>query len=121
MVSQFRLSIKMVYSARYHVVWCPRGRRRVLVGRVADRLEAILRRVVAELGGEVLGLEVMPDQVHRLVGVPLSRLLQALKGRSSRRLRRLPVLWSLSWFVFTVGGAPGHVVKRYVENQKRAA
>ncbi len=132
MVSQFRSSNKTVYSAKYHVVWCPKYRRRVLAGRVADRLEAIVREVVAEHGGEILGLEVMPDHVHLLVelapAVPLSRLVQLLKGRSSRRLRQefpslrpLPALWSPSWFVSTVGGAPLDVVKRYVENQKRAA
>jgi putative transposase len=131
-VSQFRSSNKKVYSAKYHVVWCPKYRRGVLVGRVADRLEAIVREVVAERDGEVLGLEVMPDHVHLLVevppAVPLSRLVKLLKGRSSRRLRRelprlrrLPALWSPSWFVSTVGGAPLDVVKRYVENQKRAA
>jgi len=131
-VSAVRLSNRTVFSAKYHVIWCPKYRRRVLVGEVASRLEAIVRQVVAELGGEVIGLEVMPDRVHLLVEVPpvvsLSRLVQALKGRSSRRLRRefprlrrLPALWSPSWFVSTVGGAPLDVVKRYVENQKRAA
>ena len=74
----------------------------------------------------------MPDHVHLLVevppAVPLSRLVQLLKGLSSRRLRRefprlrrLSGLWSPSWFVSTVGGAPLDVVRRYVENQKRAA
>ena len=131
-MSQFRSSNKTVYSAKCHVVWCPEYRRGVLVGRVADRLEAIVREVVAEHDGEVLGLEVMPDHVHVLVevssAVPLLRLVQLLKGRSSRRLRqgfprlrRLPALWSPSWFVCTVGGAPLDVVRRYVENQKRAA
>jgi putative transposase len=122
-VSEFRSSNKTVYSAKYHLIWCPKCRRRVLVGRVAGRLEAIVREVVAEHGGEVLGLEVMPDHVHHLVevppAVPLSRLVQLLKGRSSRRLRqefpnlrRLPALWSPSWFVSTVSGAPLDVVKR---------
>jgi putative transposase len=74
----------------------------------------------------------MPDHVHLLVeilpAVALSRFVQLLKSRSSRRLRRefphlrrLPCLWSRSWFVSTVGGAPLHVVRRYVENQKLAA
>lgn len=50
-----------------------------------------------------------------------------MKGRSSRvlraeflALRRLPSLWTRSWFVSTVGGAPLEVVRRYVENQKVA-
>ena len=77
------------------------------------------------------GLDVMPDHVHLLVevppAVPLSRLVQLVKGRSSRRLRqefaalgRLPALWAPSWFVSTVGGAPLDVVKRYVEKKREA-
>jgi Putative transposase DNA-binding domain/Transposase IS200 like len=68
-----------------------------------------VREVVAERDGEVLGLEVMPDHLHLLVevapAVALSRLVKLLKGRGSRRLRqefprrrRLPALWSPSWF-----------------------
>jgi putative transposase len=71
----------------------------------------------------------MPDHVHLLAEVPptvpLSRSVGLLKGRSSwllriefPRLRRLPVLWSPSLFVSTVGGAPLEVVRRYVENQR---
>ena len=73
----------------------------------------------------------MPEQVHLLRGVPstvaLWPLIQQVKGTSSRRLRRelpplrwLPALWSRSWFVCTVGGAPLEVVRCYGENQKLA-
>lgn len=98
-------------------------------------MKEIVAEVVAEARGEVIEVEVMPDHVHLLVEVPpavaLSKLVQSLnlKGRSSRLLRqefppplrRLPALWSPSWFVSTVGGAPLEVVRRYVENQKAAA
>jgi len=128
---QYRSSHKVVFSAKYHLIWCPKYRRKVLVDKVEDRLESIIREVCAECQTNVLGLEIMPDHVHLLVeippGVPLSRFVQALKGRSSRLLRqefphlqRMRSPWSPSWFVSTVGGAPLEVVKRYVENQKVA-
>jgi putative transposase len=128
----YRSSNKTVYSAKYHIMWCPKDRRRVLAGRVKCRLKEIIAEVVLEAGGEVIEVEVMPDHGHLLVEVPpavaLSKLVQSLKGASSRvlrsefpPLRRLPALWSPSWFVSTVGGAPLEVVRRYVENQKRAA
>jgi putative transposase len=128
----YRSSNKTVYSAKYHLIWCPKYRRRVLAGPVAARLKEIIGSVVAECGGEVIEVEVMPDHVHLLVEVPpaiaLSGLVQRLKGHSWRllrqefpHLRRLGALWSPSWFVSTVGGAPLEVVRRYVENQKRAA
>ena len=116
---------KTVYSAKYHLIWCPKYRRRVLVGGVDERVKVIIGDVAAE----VIEVEVMPDQVHLLAEVPptvpLSRFVGLAKGRSSRllrmefpRLRRLPVLWSPSWFVSTVGGVPLEVVGRDVENQK---
>ena len=132
----YRSANKTVYSAKYHVIWCPKFRRRVLVGDVGVRLKQSIGEVVAEAGGEVIEVEVVADHVHLLVEVPpaaaLSGLVQKLKRRSSRMLRaelptlaRLPALWRLlalwspSWFVSTVGGAPLDVVRRYVENQKQ--
>lgn len=128
---KYRSTNKCVYSAKYHVIWCPKYRRRVIGGRVEIRLKEIINEVVAECGGQVIQLETMPDHVQLLMEVPptvaLSGLIQKLKGRSSRQLRqefphlrRLPALWSPSWFVSTVGGAPLEVVRRYVENQKLA-
>ena len=84
-----------------------------------------------ESHAELLRLEVMPDHVHLLVEVDpqygIHRLVRASKGRSSRLLRqqypwlksRLPTLWTNSYFVSTVGGAPLEVIKQYIENQKR--
>lgn len=126
---RYRSTSKCVYSAKYHVIWCPKYRRRVIGGRVEIRLKQIIREVVEESGGQVIQLETMPDHVHLLVEVPptvaLSGLVQKLKGRSSRQLRqefphlrRFRTLWSRSWFVSTVGGTPLEIVRRYVENQK---
>lgn len=125
----YRSSNKTVYSATYHLIWCPKYRRRVVAGPVEARLKEIIGSVVAECGGEVIEV---PDHVHLLVEVPpaigLSGLVQRRKGHSSLLLRQefppplwLRALWSPSWFVSTVGGAPLAVVRRYVENQKRAA
>ena len=121
-----------MFSVKYHVIWCPKYRRRVLVGPVERRLKEIIAEVVVEFDGVVIEVETMPDHVHLLVEVPPqvapSRLVQILKGRSSRLLRRefphlarMRCLWSPSWFIFTVGGAPLDGVRRYVENQKVAA
>jgi putative transposase len=95
-------------------------------------LKQIIDQVVDGVSGQVTEVEVVPDHVHLLVEVPptvaLSKLVQRLKGRWSRvlraefpPLRRSPALWSRSWLVSTVGGATPEVVRRYVENQKRAA
>jgi len=85
----YRSTNKTVYSAKYHIIWCPKQRRRLLTGRVETRLKQIIARVVDEAGGQVIEVEAR-------------------------------ALWSASWFVSTVGGAPLEVVRRYVENQKMA-
>ena len=128
---QFRSNRNVVYSCQYHVVWCPKYRRRVLIDGVDVRLKTIIREVAAERRSEVIEMEVMPDHVHLLVSVDpqfgIHRLVRLMKGRSSRLLRqefpwlrsRLPTLWTNSYFVATVGGAPLAVIKQYIENQKR--
>jgi putative transposase len=134
-MSQFTVDYKsnnnVIYSCKYHIVWCPQYRRPVLVNGVDARLKEIISAVVSESTAEILELEVMPEHVHLLVEVDpqygIHRLVRAIKGRSSRLLRqefpwlrsRLPTLWTNSYFVSTVGGAPLEVVKQYIENQKR--
>jgi putative transposase len=127
----YKSNRNVVYSCKYHVVWCPKFRRPVLVEGVDERLKEILCDVVAETQSSSLGIEVMPDHVHLLVEVDpqfgIHRFVKRAKGRSSRLLRqefpwlrsRLPTLWTNSYFVSTVGGSPLAVVKQYIENQKR--
>ena len=118
------------YSCKYHVVWCPKYRRKVLVEAIAERLAQIIREGCAEHEADVLSLQVMSDHVHLLVECDphfgIHRLVRLIKGRSSRLLRqefpalkrKLPTLWTNSYFVSTVGGAPLSVIKQYIENQK---
>ena len=123
-----------VYSAKYQLIWTPGYRRRVLEGAVRGGVKEIIGAVLDEVGGQLIEVEVMSDHVHLLAEVPptvpRSRLMMVLKGRSSRLLRqefprwrgpRMRSLWSPSWLVSTVGGAPLEVVRRYVENHKAVA
>ncbi len=126
----FKSNSNVTYSCKYHLVWCPKWRRRVLVDNIDARLKALLLEVATERGAEIIEMEVMPDHVHVLVEVDpqfgIHRLVKLLKGRSSRVLRsefpvlrrKLPTLWTNSYFVATVGGAPLSVIKRYIEDQK---
>ena len=94
------------------------------------RLKEIIHAVCDEFGSELIELEVMPEHVHLLVDCDpqfgIAKLIRYIKGRSSRLLRqefpwlksRLPTLWTNSYFVSTVGGAPLAVIKQYIEDQK---
>ncbi|MGI0486003.1 IS200/IS605 family transposase [Pantanalinema rosaneae CENA516] len=129
-MSKFKSNHNVVYSCKYHVVWCPKYRRKVLVNGVEVRLKELLQEICAEFTSELIEMEVMPDHVHLLVEVNpqfgIAKLIRYLKGRTSRILRqefpwlksRLPTLWTNSYFVSTVGGAPISVIKQYIENQK---
>lgn len=125
-----RTNASIAFQCAYHVVWCPKYRRKVIGGRMEARLKEIITEVIAEKGAWLIEMETMPDHVHLLVEVDpqfgVHRLVKAIKGRSSRVLReefpwlksKLPSLWTNSYFVATVGGAPLSVIKRYVETQK---
>lgn len=126
----YRTNNHIVYSCKYHVIWCPKYRRRVLDAPIDVRLKEIVQDVCDENRSELIEMEVMPDHVHLLVECDpqfgIHRLVRAIKGRSSRLLReefpalksRLPTLWTHSYFVATVGGAPLAVIKQYIDNQK---
>jgi putative transposase len=127
---EYKSNNNVVYSCKYHVVWTPKYRRPVLIHGVDVQLKKILHGVATERRAEIIEIEIMPDHVHLLVEVDpqygVHRLIRQMKGRSSRLLRqefewlrsRLPTLWSNSYFVSTVGGAPLSIIKQYIENQK---
>lgn len=127
---KYKSSNNVVFSCKYHVVWCPKYRRDVLKDGADQRLKEIVAEVCDEFDAEIIGLEIMPDHVHLLVEVDpqfgIAKLVKIIKGRSSRALRqefrwcksRIPTLWTNSWFVSTVGGTPLEVVKQYIEQQK---
>jgi len=60
-----------VLSCKYHIVWCPKYRRKVLVEAVAERLTQIIREICHERQVEVLSLEIMSDHVHLFGGCDL--------------------------------------------------
>lgn len=125
-----RTNANIAFQCAYHVVWCPKYRRKVIGGRMEQRLKDIIVEVIEEKGAWLIEMETMPEHVHLLVEVDpqlgVHKLVKAIKGRSSRLLRqefpwlksRLPTLWTNSYFVATVGGAPLSVINRYVESQK---
>lgn len=127
---KYKSNHNVVYSCKYHVVWCPKYRRPVLIDGVDERLKELIQETSERLHIEIIEMEVMPDHVHLLMEVDpqfgIHRAVKQIKGYSSRILReefpwlksRLPSLWTNSYFVSTVGGAPLAEIKKYIENQK---
>lgn len=126
----YKYNNNIAYSCKYHVVWCSKYRRKVLVEEVEQRLKELIVGVASELRVDIIEMEIMPDHVHLLLEVDpqfgIHRAVKNIKGKTSRILRaefislrtRLPSLWTNSYFVATVGGAPLEVIKQYIESQK---
>lgn len=126
----YKSNNNVFYSCKYHVVWCPKYRRKVLDGNIASRLKELVYEIADEIQVDIIEMEIMPDHVHLLMEVDpqlcIHRAVKAIKGKTSRVLRsefrtlrsRLPSLWTNSYFVSTVGGAPLEIIKQYIENQK---
>ena len=120
-----RTSVAMV---NYHIVFCPKYRRKLLVGDIKKRLEEIMFDVALENGWKIISKEVMPDHVHLFISADVrSRpeiVVKRFKGRSSRYLRnefpellKMPTLWTRSYFLSTAGNVSAATIKKYIEQQ----
>ncbi|ARA94313.1 transposase [Rhodothermaceae bacterium RA] len=126
--TDYRRTRHAVHAVKYHFVFCPKRRRRVLVGAVAKRLRQIIEEVAAENEWEIIKLAILPDHVHLFLQADTRhapyQVVRAFKSRSSRILRdeypcllRLPSLWTRSYFCSTNGRVSEETVKRYIEEQ----
>ena len=121
-----------VATINYHFVWCPKYRRKVLTGAVAERLKELLYAKAEELHCTVHTLEVLPDHLHLFVDCPPTlapqQLANQFKGYTSRVLRdefpflraRLPSLWSRSYYVGSAGHVSAATIQKYIEQQERS-
>lgn len=119
-----------VFNIAYHIIWCPKYRRKVLVNEVEDRLKTLLVEKAEEIGCEISIQEVMPDHVHIFIKAKPTLaphyIVQQLKGYTSRILRnefpklksRIPTLWTRSYYCESIGHISEEVVKKYIEDQK---
>lgn len=119
-----------VYNIGYHLIWCPKYRRKVLVDGVDVRLKEILDEVSSKHGWIIEKMEIMPDHVHVFVKASPdfspAYIISQLKGGTSRILRseypvlrsRLPTLWTRSYYCESVGHISENTIKKYIDEQK---
>ena len=127
---KYRHSRNQVFLINYHLVWCPKRRKKVLIGKIAQRLKEIFNQVAKEKDIDILALEIMPDHLHLFVScqpqMTIHKIVKAFKGRSSNILRKefpqllkLPSLWTNSYFVSTAGNISNKTIQKYIENQSK--
>ena len=120
-----------VHLIVYHIIWCPKRRRKVLVGPVAERLTQIIQEVADEHEWKIVRLAIQPDHVHLFIrSNPTTTpydIPRVMKGRSSRVLReqfphllKLPTLWTRSSFFSTAGNVSAETIQKYIERQSKA-
>ena len=118
-----------VYQTAYHVVWCPKYRKEILTGSVAEALGAVIDEICALRSWKVISREIQPDHIHLFVSFPpsesISSAVKILKGTTARKLfTSFPNLktqlwgghlWSPSYYVGTAGNVSAETIKRYIE------
>ena len=120
----------LIYSCQYHIIFCPKYRRKVLTNGVDIRLKEIILEVANRYDFTICEMEVMDNHVHLLIDCNpkfgIAECVKKIKGISSHKLRaefpylksKIPTLWTRSSFISTVGTVSLEIVKQYIENQK---
>ena len=130
-MQMYRKGSHTIYDIKYHIVWITKYRKPVMSGLVTNRCREIIRQVCKENEVEIVKGHISKDHVHLLVSVPpilsVSKLVQLMKGRSSRKLlmedKNLQKqywgqhLWARGYFVASSGNITDEMIKEYIENQ----
>ena len=118
-----------VYQIAYHVVWCPKYRKSILIGPIADETKRLIEGICLQRNWSVLALEVQPDHIHLFISIPpatsVADAIKILKGSTARMLFvKFPELkkqlcgghlWSPSYYVGTTGNVSSETIQKYIE------
>jgi REP-associated tyrosine transposase len=119
-----------VHLIVYQIIFCPKRRRKVLQGKVAERLKQIIEEVAAENDWPILSLAIQPDHVHLFLQsnpyTEPSDIAHRIKGRSAHdvsaefeHLRRMPSLWTRSTFYSPAGKVSAQTIQHSIERQSK--
>ena len=131
-MGKYRKWSHTTYDCRYHLVWITKYRNKCLTEKMQKRLEIILRWICKEWYVNILSIWMEEDHIHMYISIPLSKpipkVVQMLKWRSSRLIRKeyewelkkwywKKVLWADWYFIATVGEINHETIKNYVDMQ----
>jgi putative transposase len=120
------------WECKYHVVWIPKYRKKVLYGKIRRELGEVIRELVRQKEGQVLEGHLMSDHVHMLVSIPpkysVAQVMGYVKGKSAIHIARVYAgrrrsfvgqhFWARGYWVSTVGRDEA-AVKRYIQEQEK--
>ena len=128
----YRTSSHSKYDLKVHIVWVPKYRKRILIGKVAERTRDLLRQICMEHEVHIISGKIVADHVHMFVSykpqLALSKLVQYLKGGSSRILfeefgylkKQLwgRHLWATGYMAISSGNITDELIQKYIEEQE---
>ena len=132
MVRAYRKNSHSKYDLKVHLIWIPKYRKRVLTGKVAEKVRDLLRQVCMEHEVHILSGKVSSDHVHMFVSyrpqMAISKLVQYLKGTSSRilleefaHLKRQfwgRHFWGRGYMAITSGNITDEMIQQYIDDQE---
>jgi len=113
----------------YHLIWCPKRRKKILTGEIKEDCESVIREKCETKGWKILELAIQSDHIHLFVRCwpsdSASDVVRHCKGAAFRFLRqkypevlkKLPSLWTRSFFASTVGNVSSETIRKYIEAQ----
>jgi putative transposase len=129
---RWKQSKTTIYNVSYHIIFCSKYRKKLLKDDIEIRLKNLLLEKSKEINVNIEKMEVMEDHVHLFIKAKPTAsphwIVQQLKGYTSRILRkefsilkkRIPTLWTRSYYIETIGHISEKTIKRYIEDQKKA-
>lgn len=119
------------WECKYHVVWIPKYRRKVLYGQIRKYLGELLRNLAAQKECKILEGHLQADHVHVLIEIPpkysVSQVIGFIKGKSAIQIARTYLgqrknftgmhFWARGFFVSTVG-ADEETIRAYIQKQE---
>jgi putative transposase len=118
-----------VHLIVYHLLWCPRRRKPVLVGNLGERCQSLIEQKCQDKGWQILTLAIQPDHLHLFVrcfpSTSAADVVKECKGITSFVLRKefpellkLPSLWTRSYFASTAGNISQETIQKYIDAQR---
>lgn len=118
-----------VYQFAYHVVWCPKYRKELLIGNIASSLSCMIDEICSENKWPIIAKEIQPDHIHLFLSIPpaiaIANAIKILKGTTARKLfLKFPEmkrhlwgghLWSPSYYAGTAGNVSAETIQKYIE------
>jgi len=128
--SKYRMTETTVYQCRYHIIFCPKYRRKVLTPLIQEKFKEIVMSMQKENNYIVLKMKIMPEYVHLYLDIDptigVDMIVSRIKGKTSNILnkefpelkKKLPTLWSRSKFISTEKSVLLATIKAYTDSQK---